>query len=619
MGFINLSMPNRRAKQACLHCRGRKIRCDVTSGGSPCVNCRLDQVHCEIKNRKPKRSEGDHVVSKPIHDLPAFISDPDLSQLPPDDVGLLRQHGCLDVPPRPILDEFIQGYFLHVHPMLPLMDECDVFVSESVTKELGFECPRLAAATFYHRAKLLYVLDVETPAVDLARGALLLTFLPVSVGNGHPAPNSVWLTRAIKHAESLGSNHVRHIDGPDTGSLKRLWWCCILRDRSISLGLRRCVQIPVQYPLPAEEDFSSEINGSLFYTPRIKTQLFRIFRRLMAFCYMISDLLQLMARHRSAAHHPETVSADNLTIISKCRENLSDWFSTTGEEFLELGYGSQERHPSVIVYTNFVYIYNTTKLLLHHQKLMVDVGLSGLSEFPPSALGDEVRSATFRFIDHLSEPVGLGLGRFLPVGVAAFAAVPMVMQVFEARFGGQVTADQRRLQTLIEMLKAYQPRFEGVEPLSLLVRQTVNSVESGLTTQGKGCTRSWTDIIAYQPYRYLSCTSEMERFLRSSQAPNGYSMSSSSWSALMDYCSPSETWFSSGVSEAVEGLESIYSLGSLDVVMEMDGIDKSLSDNQVSDSCSLNWDPFTSSQLEDAEPDSSEDGVNLLDQTLNEL
>ncbi|KAF5254108.1 hypothetical protein FANTH_990 [Fusarium anthophilum] len=681
MRFVNLGMPKRRAKQACLHCRSRKIRCDLAFGGSPCLNCRLDEVHCEVRGRKPKRrfdtknarvpiktntssattisndiwvqdgmfstnddslgvcpsspsnpspchldsvqiestdarSEGNSTMLGPTDDRLAFISNPDLSKLPPDDVSFLRRQGCLTVPPRPILDGFIREYFLHVHPMLPLMDEsvfweeygqeteklslfliqamlfasCS-FVPESLTKELGFESPRLAAARFYQRAKLLYVFDIEPSAIDLARGALLLTFLPVSLGSDHPTPNSVWLTRAIKHAESVGASQVEHVNGPDTGSLKRLWWCCILRDRSISLGQRRCVQIPGKYPLPAEEDFSSEFN-----------------------------LLQLMARHRSASHHQETACANDHTTLSRCREDLSTWFSATGEEFLELGHGSEQRHPSVIVYTNFVYMqYYTAKLLLHHQKLIADVGLSDLIEFLPSALIDEVRSATFRFIDHLSEPVRLGLARFLPISVAAFAAVPMAMHVFEARLGGQVTENERRLRILIEMLEAHQPRFEGIEPLSLLVRQTVTSVESGLASQGKDCLRSWTDIIAYQPYQYLNCTSVLERALCSSQELKGCSMPSSSWSAMMEYCRPTEIGTSSSISDAVEGLESIHSLGFLDLATGIDESSTSLLDQDVLNLCTLDWDPFGSMELEDTGLDSSEDGVDLLDEVLNDL
>lgn len=38
----------RRASRACLICRRRKVRCDVTSRGAPCTNCRLDDVTCRL-------------------------------------------------------------------------------------------------------------------------------------------------------------------------------------------------------------------------------------------------------------------------------------------------------------------------------------------------------------------------------------------------------------------------------------------------------------------------------------------------------------------------------------------------------------------------------------------
>ncbi|KAE8146373.1 fungal-specific transcription factor domain-containing protein [Aspergillus avenaceus] len=87
----------RRASKACCCCRARKVRCDVVENGSPCTNCRLDQVDCvvtESKRRKKSRVE----VDNPNHQL---------SQSPaeaPDDSGsFLRRlsecHGLSDVAP----------------------------------------------------------------------------------------------------------------------------------------------------------------------------------------------------------------------------------------------------------------------------------------------------------------------------------------------------------------------------------------------------------------------------------------------------------------------------------------------------------------------------------------
>lgn len=43
--------------------------------------------------------------------------------IPPQDFQFLELRGCLRVPVRPILDEFVRQYFLHIHPMLPILDE----------------------------------------------------------------------------------------------------------------------------------------------------------------------------------------------------------------------------------------------------------------------------------------------------------------------------------------------------------------------------------------------------------------------------------------------------------------------------------------------------------------
>ncbi|KAK7211754.1 hypothetical protein V2G26_018932 [Clonostachys chloroleuca] len=56
IGTRQLPRPNRqRASIACLHCRNRKIRCDVSRRGYPCANCRLDDTECEVVGRSSSR------------------------------------------------------------------------------------------------------------------------------------------------------------------------------------------------------------------------------------------------------------------------------------------------------------------------------------------------------------------------------------------------------------------------------------------------------------------------------------------------------------------------------------------------------------------------------------
>lgn len=42
-----------------------------------------------------------------------------------DDSRYLEQRGCLSLPEKAILDQFIQQYFLHVHPIIPIINEGD--------------------------------------------------------------------------------------------------------------------------------------------------------------------------------------------------------------------------------------------------------------------------------------------------------------------------------------------------------------------------------------------------------------------------------------------------------------------------------------------------------------
>lgn len=43
----------------------------------------------------------------------------------------MQLNGCFDLPPMPILNEFVRMYFLHVHPIVPLIEEGDFWDSFS--------------------------------------------------------------------------------------------------------------------------------------------------------------------------------------------------------------------------------------------------------------------------------------------------------------------------------------------------------------------------------------------------------------------------------------------------------------------------------------------------------
>ncbi|KAK2770707.1 hypothetical protein FQN53_005375 [Emmonsiellopsis sp. PD_33] len=89
----------RRASKACCCCRARKVRCDVVENGSPCTNCRLDEVKCvvtESKRRKKSRVEGEVSNASPTQSIETpddsifpFSSKDDISAAIPDPLAPL--------------------------------------------------------------------------------------------------------------------------------------------------------------------------------------------------------------------------------------------------------------------------------------------------------------------------------------------------------------------------------------------------------------------------------------------------------------------------------------------------------------------------------------------------
>ncbi|KIV83832.1 hypothetical protein PV11_05821 [Exophiala sideris] len=150
----------RRATKACHYCRVRKVRCDVIGGGIPCNNCRLDEVHCMVPERKsrgkPQQDDEDSLrqfndraekavepsalesilpsceklttppatpgVIAPFGNvLPAYIQ-PIPMTIPAEDIEYLQRKGAFTVPKTNLRNQWLHSYVQFVHPFLPIID-----------------------------------------------------------------------------------------------------------------------------------------------------------------------------------------------------------------------------------------------------------------------------------------------------------------------------------------------------------------------------------------------------------------------------------------------------------------------------------------------------------------
>jgi hypothetical protein len=103
-----------------------------------------------------------------------FIEAESLSHIEPNDFKFLEHKGCFHLPARPILDDFVRQYFLHVHPVLPVLDE-------RVFWELYFPSGRRQALRkiplFVFRAMLFASCSVSLARISNAN--LMLIIFPV--------------------------------------------------------------------------------------------------------------------------------------------------------------------------------------------------------------------------------------------------------------------------------------------------------------------------------------------------------------------------------------------------------------------------------------------------------
>ncbi|KAI0109037.1 hypothetical protein GGR51DRAFT_118512 [Nemania sp. FL0031] len=712
----------KRAPKACLSCRARKVRCDVSQRGRPCMNCYLDSEACIVTSRASRLRKGEnegaevshppfhidefrhedvagdtanlgvngesaspqpeavelvndshttenvhaaHVAcfaeniqagiqleqqpypgftehhepsfNRPLNAVPTFNNAPsiplqgfdslanlgvpfwagehpaavnaditysyypflainNLHNVIPQDVNFLESQGCLRIPTRAILDEFVQQYFLHVHPLLPFLNEgdfwnlycnqgcpgekmsllvfqamlfsCCNFVSKTSIKALGFPNIRAARATLYRRTKLLFDFDTESSLVCVAQAALLLTYWAPNWSLAAKKPNTAWLGVAIQNAKSAEA-HIysamptfspvtEPIEYKKQNSLKRLWWCCVFRDRLISLGMRRSIQVSrAHFDVDSNRslgfsDLANEVGLSKVYNSETKRRLIEIFVQLGELCSVLTDLLTLVFPLDDVPGWGRHNGAEGAEKVRQSKAALKRWYNaatlrfpvfggsggsgkTTGEKHLQ--------HDSVILYTNLMYMFyhSARAALCHHEVLQaamasaspnLNSNIRGFSNVYESRY--ELQDAACGVTECLNELIQRRLARWLPISAISCTAMPLVLHIIDVKLSSQhkrsgmtpeerrrTAQKQQRLNVLIEAMKTYQPQYDGVDYISETIRHIVNLAQidppnnsSSITSLPQDSMQpiisDWTDILASNPGSYLRLSMTMD-------------------------------------------------------------------------------------------------------------
>ncbi|KAH7239917.1 uncharacterized protein BKA55DRAFT_114597 [Fusarium redolens] len=448
-----------------------------------------------------------------IYSYYSFL-DLDLSGLLPDDINYLEAQGCFRVPTPEALDEFVKEYFLHVHPALPLLDEAwfwDIygrpirsrsnlslfvfqamlftacsFLPFSTLRSLGFASVHNARDTYYRRSKLLFDLCSERNLVSSAQGALLLSY------NGtmkdRKRTNSIWLSTAIHLAQAAGADQfhtsLNQSLTPVT-ELKRLWWCCILRDRILPLGMRRQLHITSldlaqgSY-LPTEKDFAREIDGSRVYGSQTKRTLVRLFITLCELAVPLTDVIKIVYPTGRLTGVESPVVCDSQQAsksLQSCEAGLEAWFERATIQFPTPA-GIITREESLVLYTNLLYIYYYAACfaLYQHKAFIISQGLAeATSELQQTK--SRIEDAALGITENLKELIQLRLERFLPISIAAYIAVPLVLHILDVRLAKrplQIAQKQGKLNVYVETMKAMQKLYDGVDDVWTFIRTAID-------------------------------------------------------------------------------------------------------------------------------------------------
>ncbi|KAJ9420993.1 hypothetical protein FOXG_02960 [Fusarium oxysporum f. sp. lycopersici 4287] len=411
------------------------------------------------------------------------------------DLNYMEAQGCLHVPTRPILDNFVEQYFRHHHPLIPLLNEGDFwemysqkestgpqatmsllvfqamlfascnFVSLHIIKQLGFSSLRTARAEFYRRTKLLYDLGSETSSLPLAQAAILMMgWVPPS--NTTLNPYKTWLSLAIQHARSINAD--RYTEVPELieitstkqrkyqNSLHRLWWCCVIMDRISPLCTRFSLHITHDrfdfkntIPLGAEH-LQDDIYRSSVFTPAIKRRQIGIFSKFLELMILLTDVLTLTYPFEDSVRSKSRFAEDEDLAFERCEASLKAWYVRVSAQFPPFenepkdSYGKgNDQEKSIVLQTNLMYIYyHTASIALCHYKILrqsltsdsagEDTARPGRSlKLQQSSF--EVQDAAQKITKCYEELTRRRLARWLPISALACLATPLTLHTITAR------------------------------------------------------------------------------------------------------------------------------------------------------------------------------------------
>ena len=407
------------------------------------------------------------------------------------------------------------------------------FVNQSTVSALGFSDIRSMRATFLRRAKLLYNLGTELSPLVIAQAALLLSFASLS---STKTPNTLWLVVAIEHAKLADAHLYATMTAlslqKHRNDLKRVWWCCIMRDRSIGLLMRRPIYITHEHfdflscPL-LDSDLADEFDRSQVYNPATKRSLALIFSESIQLYIILTDVLLLVYPANTSPLQPKHTQSD-LSRLHNCKKALSQWY-TSGSPAVTASQSKNVDYDSTVLYTNLLFMYyHTARIALSHYEALYLEKLQNDSIAGTPSMREthcELYDAASALIKCNMNIAQHGLAQWLPIAGISCTAPPLVLDTLNLKLSPTYASGcmdaQHQGNTLVEIMKTYIPRYDGMDWVSEIIRHIVTLFQCMRPKLERShSTSNWNDIFAAQPGSYLRLVLTLDFSLSKGKLPH---------------------------------------------------------------------------------------------------
>ncbi|CVK91845.1 related to cutinase transcription factor 1 beta [Fusarium mangiferae] len=508
-----------------------------------------------------------------------FLTVGNLHAIPYQDVTYLEAQGCLHVPNPLILDVFMKAYFTYAHVSVPLIDEGEfwqmsspatsssqrttmsllvlramlfassTYVPLPVLRQIGYHDICSARADLYRKAKLLFDMEAETSHLPLAQAALMLmNWVPESPTTTSPVPYRTWLSLAIHHAKLINAHRHSGIcdvgttaNEPESRTLRRLWWCCIICDRLSSLSCRFRLQITpdmldMENCIPLGfADLQSEIHRSNVFSPATKRQHISLFSKNLSLLMLLTDIIPVAYPFETRLESSPDFSAQEEESIRNSCDRLDEWYNTAKAEFPPFHQittaEDSDSAKSVAVHTNLMYIYyHTSYVALCSRRVFTQISGTGspdfhLEDFPDGNRSNEIRGDIEDSMQGLSKCIGALTGshliKYLPITVMGCLAIPLALHYINASLCYEddevpshleawpdfsLDPTQKHLQVVLDATDTFSAQYYGsqwVRDAAEHVAKLAKSFNKLSLQSGQEAMKDWVDVLVRHPEAYL--------------------------------------------------------------------------------------------------------------------